>query len=369
MYLPPECDVLGSSDAVLLNKVIVAKEHTNAFRISPAGKKPAIRLFCGIYTTAKRHESHIRIIRDTWGRKCTGFLAFSTATDAALPAVALPHLGEESYDNMWQKVRSIWRYIRHHYAQEYDYFLLGGDDMLYIPENLYKYLAVLPFRVWKDQQNGVYLGRRFTTTDGAENVTFNSGGAGYILDQRAVEILAENLDEPHCKPTDIDLPFEDVNVAQCLASARNALVAAAKLGGSGEPGSGDAQEAVNADGETSLESAGESAPSPVLPADTRDEFQLQQFHPLPPGTHWLYRPQNPSPTLQQDWFYNYDPDMQFGFNCCSTNSISFHYVDPALMRAMYDYLYVCDPALKRAYFAHYGEHYFETTYSVQFLHA
>ena len=32
------------------------------------------------------------------------------------------------------------QYVYHHYQDEYDYFLFGGDDMYYIMENLYAYL-------------------------------------------------------------------------------------------------------------------------------------------------------------------------------------------------------------------------------------
>ncbi len=55
-------------------------------------------------------------------------------------AIALLHEGEESYYNMWQKVRSIWRYIAKHYADDYDYFFLSGDDTFVIMEKLYDYL-------------------------------------------------------------------------------------------------------------------------------------------------------------------------------------------------------------------------------------
>lgn len=55
-------------------------------------------------------------------------------------SVAIPHEGEESYQNMWQKSRNIWKYIHHHYRDDYDWFLLGGDDMFITAENLRKYL-------------------------------------------------------------------------------------------------------------------------------------------------------------------------------------------------------------------------------------
>ena len=68
-------------------------------------------------------------------------MAFSTEADEHIPAIKIEHEGDESYDNMWQKSRSIWKYIGAHYADEFDYFLLGGDDMYFIIENLKAYLS------------------------------------------------------------------------------------------------------------------------------------------------------------------------------------------------------------------------------------
>ena len=40
-----------------------------------------------------------------------GFVAFSTASEPSLNAISIPHDGKEEYMNMWQKVRSIWRFV------------------------------------------------------------------------------------------------------------------------------------------------------------------------------------------------------------------------------------------------------------------
>lgn len=39
---------------------------------------------------------------------------------------------------MWQKSRAIWKYINFHYKDDYDWFILGGDDIFLIVENLRK---------------------------------------------------------------------------------------------------------------------------------------------------------------------------------------------------------------------------------------
>lgn len=39
---------------------------------------------------------------------------------------------------MWQKSRAIWKYIDKHYKNDFDWFVLGGDDIFIIVENLRK---------------------------------------------------------------------------------------------------------------------------------------------------------------------------------------------------------------------------------------
>ena len=50
----------------------------------------------------------------------------------------IKHEGPEEYNNMWQKSRAIWKYINFHYIDDFDWFVLGGDDVFVIVENLRK---------------------------------------------------------------------------------------------------------------------------------------------------------------------------------------------------------------------------------------
>lgn len=117
-----------------MNKVILSTE-------SELSEVAPVKLFCGTYTMAANHDGNVHTLRNTWGKRCDGWAAFSTKDDHSLPAMDIPHEGEESYDNMWQKSRAIWRYIGVHYSEDFDWFLLGGDDMYYIVENLRYYLG------------------------------------------------------------------------------------------------------------------------------------------------------------------------------------------------------------------------------------
>ena len=162
-----------------------------------------IRLLCVIYTHPPMH-SLARVAALTYGRDCDGFLAFSTETIPELGFVHLHHTGPESYGNMYQKVRSIWAYVRKHYSQDYDYFHLGGDDMYVIVENMRQFLAGLPIDrplhlgQWVRQQNHPYV----------------AGGGGYTLNRQALmELVDRSLPKCH---VDTIAPYEDKLISQCL---------------------------------------------------------------------------------------------------------------------------------------------------------
>jgi len=70
------------------------------------------RILCMMYTMADAHATRVRAVRETWGGRCDGFLAFSTESDPRLPAISLPHEGAEAYGNMWQKVRLFFVFVR-----------------------------------------------------------------------------------------------------------------------------------------------------------------------------------------------------------------------------------------------------------------
>lgn len=144
---PTACDrVKKTSNGRLLDRIHVG-----------SGDVSNVKIFCGIYTIEKAHENNVKATRNTWAKKCDGFIAFSNKYDKDIPAVNIQHEGEESYNNMWQKSRSIWKYIYAHYHQDYDFFLMGGDDMMYVIENLKEYLASEEIQQAKDQRNGKFL--------------------------------------------------------------------------------------------------------------------------------------------------------------------------------------------------------------------
>ena len=276
------CALNGLPHGKLLARVPVAAPVT----------APDVRVFCALYTMEKNHATNVKAVRDTWGKRCDGFLAFSTVTDPDLPALRIEHEGDEAYDNMWQKSRSIWKFVAKNYASQFDYFLIGGDDMYYVVENLKAYLNSPEIRALRDKGKGVFLGRRFFPP---KQRVFNSGGAGYTLDRVALGLLASRIDTPECYPHQRGF-WEDVNIANCL----------------------------NVAGE-------------ILPYDTRDSLERERFHPFSPGQHLDYR----KPVGESDWYPKYNPFLKEGYDCCSSESISFHYCPADLVRSLHVYQYHC----------------------------
>ena len=158
--------------------------NDNVVEAESQGEKEASRpkLLCGIYTYDKNHP-RIEAVVNAWGWKCDGFFAASTLTDPSIGAINLPHHGEEAYNNMWQKTRSIWAYIYDNYMNDYDYFWLGGDDYYLIVENLLKFLGTI------DSSNGEarLIGHQIPKG----GINFCGGGPDYVLNRMAVKRFVE----------------------------------------------------------------------------------------------------------------------------------------------------------------------------------
>lgn len=47
---------------------------------------------------------------------------------------------------------------------------------------------------------------------------------------------------------------------------------------------------------------------------------------------------------EKDWYVEYSIGLKTGRECCSRNSLSFHYVDEKLMRRLFHLVYSCPKA-------------------------
>lgn len=294
-------------DWKMLNEKVVV--DFQAHKAAEASGKKRDKIFCLVYTIESGHGK-IPAIRETWGPHCDGFMVGSTKTNKTLGTVEIPHEGEEDYNNIWQKVRSMWSYIYDNYYETYDWFHIGGDDLLLMPENLRLYLesdeiktaanggVYLPYGN-ETTQTPLFLGRRFAYM-GDMNDIFISGGSGYTMNKAAFKLLVtEGFPNyfPHAHTFS-----EDTMVAKLLRKFD------------------------------------------VHPYDTKDEEGGERYMPFMPGNHYQYKlpPGNPMDT--KDWYAKYSIDIKEGPDHCSAQSVAFHYVKGKEMWRLYALMYHMCPA-------------------------
>jgi hypothetical protein len=118
-------------------RVLAAPEDATP-KSSNTKTKAEPKLLCLVYTYSPMRYL-LRTQALVWGHHCDGFLAFSNETLPELGIYELPidqsqhQQGDdrrnESYNNMWQKSRGIWKHVHDHFLEEFDYFYLSGDDV------------------------------------------------------------------------------------------------------------------------------------------------------------------------------------------------------------------------------------------------
>lgn len=313
----------------MLNSTTVTIDPSNHFGATVKSESitlPSPRLMCLIYTMGSAHSSRIQAMRDTWAGGCDGFLAFSTESDPRLPAISLVHDGPEEYSNMWQKVRSIWRFVGEHYLDDYDWFFIGGDDLFVMPHNLKTYLASLSHKDKADPKTENYfVGRRFKI--GRKSIYFNSGGAGYALSQATLRKFLTAIDDAeHCSANK-----HTGKIMYILYSTTNVI----DLCNSCVLKSFTAEEDVEI--AICLKYLG------IDVTDTRDAKGRERFHPFSPAFHFKWSYGDPDYAWYQH--YNKEWGLKSGKDCCAPDSVSYHYIkDASMVRHLHALLYSCDDA-------------------------
>jgi glycoprotein-N-acetylgalactosamine 3-beta-galactosyltransferase len=269
---------------------------TMSFITGTYGENP--RIYCMVYTHKGKRERQLSQ-HETWGSACDGINFFSDEPAPKhihedLEVVHLKHAGPESWGNMWQKSRSIWLYAYEQHINNYDFFFISGDDTYVIVENLKKYVASTEVREANKESKGLYLGRRFLHRK-PDNITFNSGGSGYVLSRKALKVLHTLLVVDHCHEKDHD-SREDYMVAACLK----------KQG--------------------------------ILPYNTQEPSGAEIFHPFKPEFPMSY-----DPSTDTGWYKQYvlPYGLTTGLEGVSTSSIVWHYIYDGQMEDMHRMLYEC----------------------------
>lgn len=198
----------------------------------PSNNPQSPRILCVVYTHKGNH-ARVKAQTETWGWRCDGFFAASTYTDENISSINLSHVGPETYENMWrkyivaidtmvlfsyhnlaEKTRSILAYVYRNYmgakSNQFDYLYLAGDDVTVLVENLRNYLMTLK----KKNEDGLplYIGSQSYAGEG--NYVYNGGGAGYILNRKALTRYMEEAFHT-CWPTR-RVNAEDRMLGKCM---------------------------------------------------------------------------------------------------------------------------------------------------------
>ena len=213
-----------------------------------SSQKKTIRLLCITYTTSTRHDQ-VRAILDTWGKRCDGYFASSNASDETISALHVHRRGPESFNNIWQKIRATLivadKYIigENNSSSSFDWIFVSGDDTYVLVDSLRAYLEsseIIHASAGGDRP--LYLGQPWSWNS---FITFNHGGAGYLLNRAALQLLGRRFKQSHACASHAVASMEDVLVSHCLQGAG------------------------------------------VSPYDTRDHLGRHRFHFATPGARYL----------------------------------------------------------------------------------
>lgn len=84
------------------------------------------RVLCMVLTLPKNHQSRVRRVKGTWGRRCNKLIFISSQEDRELGVidVGVP----EDRNNLYLKMRKALEYVYRNHGEDYDWFLKADDD-------------------------------------------------------------------------------------------------------------------------------------------------------------------------------------------------------------------------------------------------
>lgn len=254
------------------------------------------RIFCAITTFSPNHLL-ATAAAELWGSQCSGLVVYSNATDWQIPSVTLrtPPGYEESYANIWHKFAAIYVESYQSYGQDFDYFFFGDDDSYVIVPNLFYFVETNENLQWfRREGKGIYAGRPIYNVE--YDFFFNTGG-GFLLDQIALQALAEGIGEREHGGHIVDVYIADILRSRSINSF-----------------------------------------------DTRDSMGADVFHHYAPDYVYSYTGEEGGDNFYKYYSYKFIA----GRDGCSSDSVVFHkIVQPESMRVIHATLHECSYLLSK----------------------
>ena len=168
------------------------------------------RILCMIFTTPEKWNTRARAIRNTWGQRCYKAVYFYSKGPKELrnDGVQTQALNvTEGRGYLTDKTRAALKWSVEHFRHEVDWYLKADDDVYILMENLETYVANF------NTTSPHYIGK--SNSPRTHKQEYASGGAGYVLNLEAAEIL---LKGPELKPIlcTASGSLEDLDIGACL---------------------------------------------------------------------------------------------------------------------------------------------------------
>uniref|UniRef100_A0A336LWT3 N-acetylgalactosaminide beta-1,3-galactosyltransferase n=1 Tax=Culicoides sonorensis TaxID=179676 RepID=A0A336LWT3_CULSO len=247
--------------------------------------KRQVRILCWIETCPKNLKQKAIHIQRTWGKRCdkTVYVTTEPKNDDNKELELVVVNVTEGYKYLWSKTIHALKLIHREYIDEYDWFFKADDDTYAIIENL-RYLLM-------NYSSNDLLALGCQLKHPSEPILYNSGGAGYVISRATLKKLSlYGLPNARICPVDEPTLPEDTSLGICLKNLGIKLI------------------------------------------KTQDHQGRLRFHIERPEFHLTTRKHG------NFWFYDVYPyTYRHGFDCCSNEAITFHYVTPAKMY-LYDML-------------------------------
>ncbi|CAF1086839.1 unnamed protein product [Adineta steineri] len=238
-----------------------------------------VRVCCFILTTPKNFLTRAKAVNDTWAPRCdhyyfvTEYIQNMMTLDQInftqqIPIVPIQDI-LPGYTHLTQKSTLALLFAYKNHIDNCDWFVKADDDTYLIVENLKAFLNE------QNTSEPVTFGYNYKVI---VSKGYHSGGASYVLSRESLRRFYQAHRDPKSKCRK-DGGAEDVEIAKCLRSKG------------------------------------------VYPGKSLDKQNRELFHPLPYINHfhgsvpyWLEK--------------NAETPLQHYYNCCSDQTISFHYIHP-----------------------------------------
>jgi len=271
------------------------------------------KILCFVNTISVHHYTRAMAVKETWGQRCDKLIFFSNVTDEVLGSIKIDVIAD--HNHLWQKHKASLRYVWEHYRHDYDWFYKADDDAYVIMENLRAYLRQPEILMQKDIKP-MQMGHRYSLTQDLidyyvvdkklreeyrknwNHWVFNSGGPGYVMNKLYMETAIASLHKWNCLSDKYSemLP-DDASISFCM-SWHN-----------------------------------------IYPLNTRDLKGRERWHADKPRGVYFTNPDQPNYWVVQ--YHNGIGGLQWKEECCSPESIAFHYILPPLMYHLERQLYYC----------------------------